>query len=358
MDLIKLSDTEKKEMGYYRAIEAINIVNEQHGEHFGDEDFPFRAAFMNVVNVYCGLVEQAGRGCMEIVRKLPIVEGKPLADAVVAYEILKETHEALESLLEDDAVFDESLRGGLSIDAERDRQISEEARAFDQEYKIDKEQEILKSAREGQISDAEISDAATKWKNAHREDNEVAASRRGDEDRMKETLRITSASNATPSSKHSDVQATKVERAEWEEPEEFDVTEPDFVGTSPNLCFRRATKWLADTIISISTGSQQKGRYPRLSPLLRSTVSEGPILPSEEVIELIASIRAKTGKLRTPNIDEFNMGEIMDSIGDGSDDSDGDGRDKLRKMMEQMGKLFKKGTEGEEWKRGRNDDDE
>lgn len=356
MPSIELSKEQRNEFGYFRTIEATNLINDPHRDLFGDDDFPFRAALMNVVNVYCGLVEQAGRGCMEIIRKLPQVDGKPVADAAVALELLRETDEALQQLAEDDAAFDESLRGALKNDPERDRYVSEEAAAFDKDFNVDagKEAQYMASAREGQISDAQISDLATKWKNANREDNEVAASRRGDDDRAKETVRIAPI-QAQPLKGNSPT--TSIDN-NWDTPEPFEVTEPDFVGTSPNLCFRKSTRWLIDTLIRAGTGSEKQGSYPRLSPLLRSTINGKNILASDEVIKLIAGIRRKADDLRRPNIDESSIADIMDSIGDKLNDVDPDLRSKLGNMFSQFGGMFGKSNEGEEWKNGSNDNDE
>lgn len=88
----------------------------------------YRDKFQFVIQTYCQQHDQAGEQTAAFVREIPCNEQFDVQGALGGLIVLRQTHEALTELLQDDADFKASYRGDDVTDDETDRAVRKTAR--------------------------------------------------------------------------------------------------------------------------------------------------------------------------------------------------------------------------------------
>lgn len=262
--------------------EAVDAVNQPFSDAYNVDGY--QRSLIDLIETYGAVPEQIGRQSGMLVKRMPNNED-PLVDAFLANAILQETALALQQLVDDD----ETLRKGASAKSpttdEEDAEIRRDAQQFDQDFNIDapKLQQYRDSAKG---SPHEIDDAGIR--------NSFYG---GDAASVERTVEK---SAQGPKQKIAVPVQQFVERNEKWNRETINLHAPDCKGKSPSMAFREATRWLAQTIVSLAVGTTKSNQYPRLQPLLDlqqtfpqyAQTADGIRKLMQKVLDLTAALRA------------------------------------------------------------------
>ncbi len=300
----------------------------------------YRDKFQFVVQTYCQQHDQAGEQTAAFVREIPCNEQFDLHGAIGGLIILRQTHEALTELLQDDADFKASYRGEEVTDDETDRHVRKTARDYERDTQVSEDVNgiVRKTAVEGEATDEEFLNASYDSDNGAAVEFDIALSAR---DRLEPKDDVPATNPVTSLPAHAPggvpVQAHDVpvvepsapvsdgstlvgtigglavhESSRREQPaaavvapasigpERIAIVPQTHFGGSPSVVFNRAKEWFADMIVKIAAGSERRDDFPRIAPLVDKKEFEQHGTTREELVRLAREIRDMTRRLRPP----------------------------------------------------------
>ncbi len=273
---------------------------------------------------YMAIVHQAGMHAAELVQGLPYAaEEGGFEDAFMGAYILRQTEQALRELLEEDEEMSKMIQAYYTTTNEEDADARRKSQEFDRDHLSDLNGEFRQSAKgyeTGRASDGQIADSAAGGSRRTLDEHVEAA-----QDRPEQTIEVrvyedgvkrgsvgsplpelpadtTAAPDANvPAVTPVDISVSSVEnpappkpeeddeiediavRLFGEKPERITVKAPDYSKSTPNSAFRSAIGWMVDHIIMAGSGSKNRGKYPRIAPLMIKQVPAARLrLPGDE----------------------------------------------------------------------------
>lgn len=327
----------------------------------------YRDKLQFVIQTYCQQHDQAGEQTAAFVRDIPCNERFDFEGAIGGLIILRQTHEALAELLQDDADFKASYRGEEVTDDKTDRYVRQTAHDYEKDTQVgeDVNDIVRRTAAEGEATEKEVTDASYDSDDGAGMEFNIALSAR---DRLKPEEIVASATpdpmpietsdgevwvkgeEVLPVEPDAPVQPNKVVQASMEEsitsvpdrstpvenignfvvsepprrdepppaapvsasaePECIKIVSQTYFGQTPSVAFNRAKEWLTNTIIKIAAGSEVRDEFPRIAPLVDKKEFERHGTTREELTRLAREIRNMTRRLRPPLSERH--GELMD----------------------------------------------
>lgn len=299
----------------------------------------YRDKFQFVIQTYCQQHDQAGERTAAFVREIPCNERFGLEGAIGGLIILRQTHEALTELLQDDADFRASYRGDDVTDDETDRAVRKTARDYEKDTQVDERVNdiVRRKAVEGEATDEQFLNASYDSDNGAQVEFDIALSAR---DRLKPKDEPLAPAVSRPShvegltgdvpAQARDVplvepdapvpgestpvgtigglgvressrrDAAPVAKPTSARPERITIVPQTHFGGSPSVVFNRAKEWFVDMIVKVAAGSEQDDEFPRIEPLVDKKEFERHGTTREELLKLAREIRDMTRRLRPP----------------------------------------------------------
>src|SRR3989344_5011801 len=230
----------------FQRMEAEGALNDAFSGSYAEELTDF-------VNINSQIHDLAGPQSTRMVETLPHAKDAH-CEAFIGWMALKDTHRVLAEILENDRELRESVIGPVRSDDATDKGIRHDSFEFDKRYNLHREQEYLRSAREGMLSEKDYSDIAAGG-DSEKIENEVARSKINEMEGLGNVLirlHVDSKGNPLPPGASLTTWGLKV---------------PDLAGQPPIVAFQHATQVAMRGIITVSTGTLRDREHPRLRPL-------------------------------------------------------------------------------------------